>query len=78
MATPLKVLISPIRFIMANLPVDKNSKMMQEDFGTVVLITDPAADRYLAKAAKDDPNQEKFTKFCGGKGGWTDYTERWH
>ena len=37
---------------MANLPVDKNSKMMQEDFGTVVLITDPAADRYLAKAAK--------------------------
>ena len=56
---------------MANLPVDKNSKMMQEDFGTVVLITDPAADRYLAKASK-----EKLPKFCGGAGGWDDYCER--
>ena len=56
---------------MANLPVDKNSKMMQEDFGTVVLITDPAADRYLAKAAKEKP-----PRFCGGAGGWDDYCER--
>jgi len=63
---------------MANLPVDKNSKMMQEDFGTVVLITDPAADKYLDKAAKENSEQEKFKKFCGGKGGWSDYTERWH
>jgi hypothetical protein len=52
--------------------------MMEEDFGTRVLITDPAADRYLAKAAKENPEQEKFKKFCGGKGGWSDYTERWH
>jgi len=63
---------------MANLPVDKNPKMMQEDFGTVVLITDPAADKYLDKAAKENSEQEKFKKFCGGKGGWSDYTERWH
>jgi hypothetical protein len=63
---------------MAVSPVDKNSSLMQEDFGTVVLITDPAADRYLAKAAKQKLEQEKFTKFCGGKGGWSDYTERWH
>ena len=63
---------------MANLPVDKNSKMMQEDFGTVVLITDPAADKYLDKAAMENSEQEKFKKFCGGKGGWSDYTERWH
>jgi len=63
---------------MANLPVDKNSSMMEEDFGTVVLITDPAADKYLDKAAKENSEQEKFKKFCGGKGGWSDYTERWH
>lgn len=63
---------------MAVSPVDKNSSLMQEDFGTKVLITDPASDRYLAKAAKEKPDQEKFTKFCGGKGGWSDYTERWH
>lgn len=56
---------------MANSPVDKNSKMMKEDFGTVVLITDPAADKYLAKAA-----EEKLPKFCGGAGGWDDYCER--
>ena len=60
---------------MAVSPVDKNSSLMQEDFGTVVLITDPAADRYLAKAAKEKQDQEKFTKFCGGAGGWSDYTE---
>ena len=63
---------------MAVSPVDKNSSLMQEDFGTKVLITDPASDRYLAKAVKERLEQEKFTKFCGGKGGWSDYTERWH
>jgi len=63
---------------MAISPVDTNSSMMEEDFGTRVLITNPAADRYLAKAAKENPEQEKFKKFCGGKGGWSDYTERWH
>jgi hypothetical protein len=51
---------------------------MQEQFGTRVLITDPAADRYLEKAAKNAPNQKKFTEFCGGVGGWSDFTERWH
>ena len=57
---------------------DKVPSMMQEDFGTKVLITDLAADRYLEKAAKENPNQKKFTEFCGKKNGWDDYTERWH
>jgi hypothetical protein len=57
---------------------DKVPSMMQEDFGTKVLITDLAADRYLAKAAKENPTQKKFTEFCGKKNGWDDYTERWH
>jgi len=63
---------------MAISPVDKVPAIMQEDFGTKVLITDRASDKYLAKANKENPNQRKFTEFCGGKGGWSDFTERWH
>ena len=63
---------------MANTPIDKVPAMMQEDFGTVTLITDRAADKYLEQAHKERSTQKKFTKFCGGAGGWSDYTERWH
>jgi hypothetical protein len=57
---------------------DNVPSMMQEDFGTKVLITDVAADKLLEKAAKESPTQKKFTEFCGKKNGWDDYTERWH
>lgn len=57
---------------------DNVPSMMQEDFGTKVLITDLAADKFLERAAKENPNQKKFTEFCGGAGGWSDFTERWH
>ena len=50
--------------------------MMEEDFGTRVLITDVAADRYLEKSRKEKATQKKFTEFCGGKGGWDDFCER--
>lgn len=63
---------------MANSPVDRNPELMQQEFGTKVLITDLAADRYLEKARKEDPTQKKFTEFCGKQNGWDDYTERWH
>ena len=66
---------------MAISPVDKNSSLMQEDFGTTVLITDPAADRYLAKAAKERQctiPEDRYSRPCGGKGGFDDYCERWH
>jgi hypothetical protein len=55
---------------------DNVPSMMQEDFGTKVLITDFAADRYLDKAAKH--GTERYSKWCGGKGGWDDYAERLH
>ena len=64
---------------MAVSPVDKNSSLMQEDFGTVVLITDPAADRYLAKAAKQRQcsiPEDRYSRPCGGRGGFDDYCER--
>jgi hypothetical protein len=63
---------------MALNPVDRNSELMEQEFGTRVLITDLAADRYLDRAAKEKPNQKKFTEFCGKQNGWDDYTERWH
>ena len=63
---------------MAYSPVDRNARLMQEITGATVLITDLAADKLLAKAAKENPHQKKFTEFCGKKNGWDDYTERWH
>jgi hypothetical protein len=63
---------------MALNPVDRNASLMQETTGARVLITDLAADKYLERAVKEDPNQKKFTEFCGGAGGWSDFTERWH
>jgi hypothetical protein len=61
---------------MANSPVDKNPDMMQEQFGTRVLITDPAADKYLAKANRH--GKERYERWCGGTSGWDDYCERMH
>jgi hypothetical protein len=62
---------------MANHPNPDNvPSMMQEDFGTTVLITNPAADRLLAKAAKH--GKERYAKWCGGAGGFDDFCERMH
>ena len=50
--------------------------MMQNDFGTKVLITDLAADRLLEKAAKY--GTERYSRWCGGQNGFDDYAERLH
>ena len=61
---------------MANSPIDRNPDMMQEQFGTRVLITDLAADKYLAQSAKH--GTERYRVWCGGTWGWDDYCERMH
>ena len=72
-------MLSLIRQItMANSKVDRDENQMFVEHGTKCLITDLVADKYLAKARKEDPTQKKFTEFCGKKNGWNDYTERWH
>ena len=38
--------------LMANSPVDKNTKIMSQEHGTECLITDTKADYYLALSAK--------------------------
>ena len=61
---------------MALNPVDRNSELMQQEFGTKVLITDLAADRFLEKAAKH--GNDRYARWCGGQGGFDDYAERLH
>ena len=60
---------------------DNVPSMMAEDFGTQVLITSPLADEYLRKARikkyKQVP-EDRYSRPCGGKGGFDDYVERWH
>lgn len=66
---------------MANHPIPDNvPHIMNEEFGTTVLITDPRADAYLARARKPDnsPPINRMEKWCGGKNGFDDYVERWH
>ena len=61
MVTPLKV---PIHFIgekkmgMNHVP-DNVPALMEKDFGTVVLITDPKSDYLMKKAAKKVKNSKK-------------------
>jgi hypothetical protein len=49
---------------------------MQQDFGTKVLITDLAADKYLAQANRH--GKERYERWCGGRGGFDDFAERLH
>jgi len=63
---------------MANHPVPDNvPEMMEKDFGTSVLITDPRSDKYLS-AVKKYPPTNRMSRWCGGPGGFDDYVERWH
>jgi hypothetical protein len=67
---------------MANHPVPDNvPHMMQEDFGTRVLITSPIADKYLQKSRAIQyfkTPEDRYSRPCGGQGGFDDFVERWH
>lgn len=63
---------------MANHPVPDNvPQMMSDDFGTVVLITDPKSEKYLSESKKHPP-KDRMSRWCGGPGGFDDYVERMH
>jgi hypothetical protein len=61
---------------MANNPIPDQSK----DFikSGMTLITDPRSDVYLRRSSKNSPPQDRNSRWCGGKGGFDDYVERWH
>ena len=50
--------------------------VMEETTGSKFLITDPRADRILSERARH--GTERYTKWCGGKGGFDDFAERLH
>jgi hypothetical protein len=63
---------------MANKPIpDSVPSMMQKDFGTSVLITDPRSDALMKKARmkKYKVPENRLDKWCGGKDGFDDYVE---
>lgn len=60
---------------------DRNEALMAKDHGTMCLITDPKAERYLRKARMTKittPPIDRYSRPCGGKGGFDDFVERWH
>lgn len=61
---------------MANHPIPDQVPSLMMENGTRYLITDPRADAILAKSAKH--GSERYTRWCGGKGGFDDFAERLH
>jgi hypothetical protein len=53
---------------------DHDYDYMKETFGTKVLISDPASEKYLKMAKKIPPN-DRMKRWCGGKNGFDDYVE---
>jgi len=61
---------------MANSPnPDYVPNIMNDEFGTVVLITNPKSDKYL-KQTKKNPPKNRLSRWCGGQNGFDDYVER--
>lgn len=59
---------------MANSPVDKSQDFIKSG---MTLITDRASDVHLKKAKYSIP-EDRYSRPCGGAGGFDDFVERWH
>ena len=70
---PLKSSVQPIwRKQMAN--VDKSKEFVRSG---MTLISEQASDRLLKKAGYKVP-EDRYSRPCGGAGGFDDFVERWH
>lgn len=60
---------------MAKYHVDRDVTYMKENWGTTRLVTD-----YGVTPTKkpNNPPTDRYSRPCGGKGGFDDYVERWH
>lgn len=58
---------------MANSPIDKSKSFIESG---MTLITERSSDRYMKKL--NEPPTDRYSRPCGGKGGFDDYVERWH
>lgn len=65
---------------MAISPTDFDSNYMKQTHGTQVLVTSPMADKYLQKAHAKQYQipADRYSRPCGGSGGFDDFVERWH
>lgn len=56
------------------------SEIMENDFGTRVLITNVESDKYLKEGKKKNyiVPDDRYSRPCGGAGGFDDFVERWH
>jgi len=62
---------------MAISPVDQGNEFIESG---MTLITSPASEKYLkmARKSKYQPPEDRYSRPCGGKGGFDDFVERWH
>lgn len=58
---------------MAVSKVDRDTQYMKEQWGTTKLVTD-----YVSPSKPNEPPVDRYSRPCGGKGGFDDYVERWH
>jgi hypothetical protein len=60
---------------MAKYQVDRDVEFMKQNWGTNRLITDYVSEN---KQQINQPPTDRYSRPCGGKGGFDDYVERWH
>jgi len=63
---------------MANSPIDKSEDFIQSG---MTLITEISSEKYLQKAKKLKNYKipdDRYSRHCGGVGGFDDFVERWH
>jgi hypothetical protein len=56
---------------------DRDINYMIENHGTYCLITDYNSEKYLKQKQYKIP-EDRYSRPCGGAGGFDDYVERWH
>ena len=55
--------------------VDKSKDFKESG---MTLITEYASEVYLKRKKLNVPPGDRYSRPCGGKGGFDDYVERWH
>ena len=67
---------------MAKYQVDRDVEFMKQNWGTNRLITDYMLTNEekinTNKEHVNEPPTDRYSRPCGGKGGFDDYVERWH
>jgi len=53
---------------------DRDVSYMKEMWGTTKLVTD----YFIDTTTNNKPPLDRYSRPCGGKGGFDDYVERWH